>query len=513
MVFILNDKKRIGNQKNKIEQSDEKYRHLFEKCPLPMAIIDKNGVIIDCNNYFLNLIEIKKDDIINRYYEQTILKELKSLQLFTEDNKLKEENDFPNSFELKINKFDYKKIWLELKFSLITLQKQPLLLIIFRDITHRMETEEENIRLEKTIHQMNALIEHAPLAIFLMSKSGKIIRINKEAKKLLGYREEEFLTSKIFDYFSLEDMEKIVHYYNKSIFNTQTNNKIESKIIRKDGTRLDVEITSAILKISNNFFIQSFISDISTRKRYERNRDLLLDQLNESLEFKSVFLAEMSHDLRTPLNAIIGFSSLLLEESYGKLNKAQKSYLNDVFSAAEQLDGLIKSILDISKIEIGKLKLNKSQFNLYHLLRQLKSIFKSTYKEKGLYFKIENINKNVEIYADPIRFKQILYNLIDNAIKFTDNGGVKIRLIEKDENWEFQIEDTGIGIAEVDYDVVFREFGRIEDDTREEVPGSGIGLSLTKRLIKLHGGGIWFRSSPGEGTIFYFLLPKRRRNN
>ncbi len=217
----------------------------------------------------------------------------------------------------------------------------------------------------------------------------------------------------------------------------------------------------------------------------------------------------MSHDLRTPLNAIIGFSTLLAEESYGPMNEEQKDYLNDVCSAAEQLDGLIKSILDISKLEIGKIELNKKKFNLFHLLTHLKSIFETSCKEKNIFFKIKNINKNIEIYADPIRFKQIFYNLIDNAIKFTDKGGIKVNTIERDRNWEFQIKDSGIGIKKEDYDAVFREFARIENDTREEIPGSGIGLSLTKRLVKLHGGKIWFKSNPGEGSTFYFNIPKK----
>jgi len=504
------------NSKNRIflEKSEEKYRHIFEECPLPMMILNKKGIIIDCNYKLLDLIKINKRELIDRSYKDSFLKPIKKLNLFSDDNNnLTKREELPDSFELEISKFEYKKIWLELTFSLTELNEKPLFYIIFRDITKLRESEEEKIRLEKTLHEMNALIEHAPLAIFIIAQNGKIIRVNKEAKKLFQYEEEEFLTSKLFDYFPLDSIEQTMHYYNETIYDAQISNKIESRMIRKDGKHLDVEITSAILEISDNLFIQSFISDISTRKRYERNRDLLLDQLNESLEFKSVFLAEMSHDLRTPLNAIIGFSSLLLDESYGKLNEQQKEYLDDVYSAAEQLDGLIKSILDISKIEIGKLTLNKKEFNLFQLLTHLKSIFKSVYRKKGLHFRIENIGKDMQIYADPIRFKQILYNLIDNAIKFTDKGGLTIRVLERKNNWDFQVEDTGVGIKEKDYDVVFREFGRIESDIREEVPGSGIGLSLTKRLIKLHGGGIWFRSTPQQGTTFYFILPKQNNIN
>ncbi len=490
------------------EQSEYKYRKLFTKCLVPMVLLNNKGIITDCNERFLNFIEIDREDIINQFYEDTVLEPIKKLHIFSKDGTMEYKGNFLESLELETFKSDYKSIWLELRFSVVNINKKPFLHIIFRDITRVKESEEDRIRLERTLHDMNTLIEHAPLGIFILAQNGKILRVNEEARNLFQYREEEFLTSEIFDYFPLNYMKQIVIYYKKSIYDNQVENKIETQIVRKDEKRVDVEISSAFLKISDNLFIQSFISDISERKRYERDRDLLLDQLNESLEYKSIFLAEMSHDLRTPINPIMGFTELLLEESYGRLNETQHNYLNDIYSAAEQLDGLIKSILDISKQEIGKLNLNKTRFSVSPLLNQLKSIFESEYSKKGLYFKIEDIDKNMNIYADPVRFKQILFNLIDNALKFTDTGGITIRVLESDNHWEFQIEDTGIGIKKDDYEVVFREFGRIENDKRNNVPGSGIGLSLTKRLIQMHGGGIWFRSNPGKGTIFYFIIPK-----
>jgi PAS domain S-box-containing protein len=350
------------------------------------------------------------------------------------------------------------------------------------------------------------------LAIFLISQDGKILRINQEAQKLLQYGVKELLNSKIFRYFPPEEKKSIFTHYEEKVYNLKTNKK-ETKIRRKDGKIIEVQITSTILKIKNSIIIQSFISDITSRKQNERNRELLLDQLNKSLEFKDKFLAEMSHDLRTPLNAIIGFSSLLLDESYGDLNKTQYDFLNDVYNAAEHLDDLIKSMLDLSKIEIGKLKLHKQKFSLFKLLKGLQSIFKPKYEKKGISFSIESINQNTYIYADQLRFKQILFNLIDNAIKFTEKGEVTFRGIERSDHWEFQVIDTGVGIKKEDYDLVFREFGRIENDITKKVSGSGIGLALTKRLIELHNGEIWFKSELNKGTSFFFIIPKKRTSD
>ncbi len=512
MLITLRDITKNRMYKKLLEESEHKYRHLFEKFPFPMVILNKKGIIIDCTSSFLNLIGIEKHEIVNQNYEKTILSPIEELHIFSKDNKLINIEKYPESFELKINKKDNKEIWLELKFYSTTLNNEPLLYITFRDITQIRASEEEMIRLEKTLHEMNSLIEYAPLAIFLMSQEGKILRANQGAKELLKYDEEEFLNSKIFHYFSPKDKKRIINHYQDDIYNLKKRNKIETKIVRKDGKTIEVEITSTILKIAKNIIIQSFISDITSRKQNERNRDLLLDQLNKSLEFKDRFLAEMSHDLRTPLNAIIGFSSLLLEKSYGDLNANQYDFLNDIFSAAEHLDDLIKSMLDLSKIKIGKLKLNKKQFSIFKLLKGLQSIFKPKYEKKGISFCIENINQNTHIYADQLRFKQILFNLIDNAIKFTEKGEFKFRGIERSDHWEFQVIDTGIGIRKEDYELVFREFGRIENDITNNVSGSGIGLALTKRLVELHGGEIWFKSEINKGTIFFFTIPKIRKH-
>ena len=146
-------------------------------------------------------------------------------------------------------------------------------------------------------------------------------------------------------------------------------------------------------------------------------------------------------------------------------------------------------------------------------MKELISIVNHLFIRKSLNFHTEGINEDIFINADPLRFKQIFYNLIDNAIKFTENGMITFRCIEKNDHWEFQVEDTGVGIAQEDYDVVFREFGRIEADIKKKVSGSGLGLALTKRLVQLHGGEIWFESELRKGSTFFFTIPKLKNQN
>ncbi len=492
----------------RIQESEKRYRDLFEKSPYPILILNKQGVVIDCNSSLEQLLDFKKEEIINKNYKESPMANPEYLVLI--ENSLNDilKGCFPNPIEIKYLKKNNVLVWVKLNFSSINIGNQALIYILIQDITEIKQSEQEIKRLEQTLHEMNALIEDAPLAIFLIDKTGKILRANKKALNLFQYHLGEILNLDIFDLFSSEFSEIITKHYTKEIYDSSELIKIEIAVQRKDGKMIDVEITSTIIKIANNLIIQSFFSDITERKNYERNRQELLDQLIASLEFKSKFLATMSHELRTPLNAIIGFTSLLLDKSYGQLNDDQISFLEDVTSEADHLKKLIDTILDLSIIDMGKFELTIENFELLSITQEIVSIVNHLFKKKGLDISLEGINKHIYIKADQFRFKQILYNLIDNAIKFSECGKITFRCIEKDDYWEFHVEDTGIGIAKEDYDVVFREFGRIKNDKRGNVPGSGIGLALTKRLVQLHGGEIWFESEVGKGTTFIFTIPK-----
>ena len=312
----------------------------------------------------------------------------------------------------------------------------------------------------------------------------------------------------IFDLISSDFSDIISKHYTKDIYESSDPVKLEITHLGKDGRRIDLEITSTIIAIADNLIIQSHFSDITERKDSERDRQKLLDQLITSLEFKSKFLATMSHELRTPLNAIIGFTSLLIDGGYGPLNKDQLDFLTDVSSEADHLKSLIDTILDLSFIDMGKIELNIETFRILPIFNEISSIVNHLFVKKGIKLSLLEIEENTRIKADSLRSKQIFYNLIDNAIKFTEKGQIILRCAEKNGFWEFQIQDTGIGIAENDYDLVSKEFGRIENYKNKPISGSGIGLALTKRLIELHGGEIWFESEVGKGTTFFFSIPK-----
>jgi GAF domain-containing protein len=232
-------------------------------------------------------------------------------------------------------------------------------------------------------------------------------------------------------------------------------------------------------------------------------------QLEVANRHKSEFLANMSHELRTPLNAIIGFSEVLLQGIFGDVNEKQREYLADVLGSGQHLLSLINDILDLSKIEAGRLELELSTFALRDALDSGLTIVRERAARHGIQLSATVAADVGPIEADERKVKQILYNLLSNAVKFTPDGG-KVEVNVRAENGDIRVEvrDTGIGIAGEDQERVFEEFRQVGRERSRE--GTGLGLTLTKRFVELHGGRIWLESSPGKGSTFTFTLPVRR---
>ncbi len=493
-----------------LQESEKKYRDLFENSPYPILIIGMDGTIIDCNSRLEKLIGYGKKELVNKHFKETPLISEDSYELFNESIKALQSGEIPESLDLTFKKANQKVLWISLNFSLMQLKRKLFIHILIQDLTELEESRLQLRKVEQILHEMDALIEHAPQPIFLIHQNGKILRVNEETKNLFGYEDFEFLTLNIFNLFDETSLDIIKTHYEQDIYKLNLPNKLEATVKRKDGKLIDVELTSAILKISDKIIIQTFLSDITERKNSEKHRHILLEQLLALVEFKTKFLATISHELRTPLNAILGFSQLLLEGSYGQLNKNQTEFLEDICSAGDHLLSLINAILDLSRFEAGKLELQYSQFLIKDVLNEVITIIKPLYEKKELKYSIEGIEDNDSLVADNLRFKQMLYNLLSNAIKFTEKGSIVFKGINRIDHWEFQVQDTGIGIAKQDFEIVFREFELIENDQIKHVQGAGLGLALTKKLVQLHGGDIWFESELEKGTTFFFTIPKKK---
>jgi signal transduction histidine kinase/HAMP domain-containing protein len=231
-------------------------------------------------------------------------------------------------------------------------------------------------------------------------------------------------------------------------------------------------------------------------------------QLEIANQHKSEFLANMSHELRTPLNAIIGFSEVLLERMFGELNEKQDDYLKDIFSSGKHLLSLINDILDLSKIEAGRMELDVENFDVPAALGNAMTLVRERAQRHGITLGLDVAAEVGEMRADERKFKQILVNLLTNAVKFTPDGGkVDVRARLTDGGLEVAVRDTGIGIAPQDQAAVFEEFRQVGRHYTNKQEGTGLGLALTQRFIELHGGTIRLESELGKGSVFTFTLP------
>jgi signal transduction histidine kinase len=233
-------------------------------------------------------------------------------------------------------------------------------------------------------------------------------------------------------------------------------------------------------------------------------------QLRELDRLKSSFLANMSHELRTPLNSILGFADVMLEELDGPLTENMSNDLGLIHKNGQHLLHLINDVLDMAKIDSGKMNLNIESFNLQESIEEVVSITSPLASEKNLSLFIEpDSDHDVKINADKIRMRQVMINLVNNAMKFTEKGNISIHVTREENNVLISVKDTGIGIPVDQLESVFQEFSQVDTTTTRKTGGTGLGLPISRRLIEMHSGRLWAESSgiDGEGATFYVFLP------
>jgi signal transduction histidine kinase len=274
---------------------------------------------------------------------------------------------------------------------------------------------------------------------------------------------------------------------------------------RADGTSFPAEYWSYPVK-SGDEIVGSAVTfvDIIERKRAEESMRWLNKKLEEASRHKSEFLANLSHELRTPLNAVLGASELLAEGLFGQLNEKQTEYVQDIHESGTHLLSLINDVLDLSKVEAGKLDLQLSHFDVRSLMESSAVIVRERAAGKSIEFNVVPPPEEVVVEADERKIKQIVYNLLSNAVKFTpENGRVVFSAHRDGAEVVLVVEDNGPGVAAEFRERIFEEFFQTSSDQE----GTGLGLPLAKRLVELHGGRIWLESEEGQGSRFSFAIP------
>ena len=276
-------------------------------------------------------------------------------------------------------------------------------------------------------------------------------------------------------------------------------------VVRRKATG---EFRPEVIELLKTFATQSVLA-IQNARLFREIEDKSR-QIEAANQHKSEFLANMSHELRTPLNAIIGFSEVLQERLFGELNDKQAEYTDDILTSGRHLLSLINEILDLSKVEAGRMDLETATFDLPLAIDNARTFVRERATKHGITLDVEIDERLGDFVGDERKIKQILLNLLSNAVKFTPEGGrIRIDARQSDGAVEISVSDTGIGIAPEDQPKIFEEFRQVGSDNAKKIEGTGLGLTLAKKFVELHGGRIWVTSEPGKGSTFSFTLPQK----
>lgn len=370
----------------------------------------------------------------------------------------------------------------------------------------------ERKKAEYKIQSLADIVESSNDAIIIKSLDGLITNWNKGAEQVYGYLAEEVLGKNI-TILESDNLKGEIEQLGEMVKKGKKVQHYETTSLKKDGSTVNVSLTlSPIIDQSGKIVSISCIAgDITEKKISEKlfQEKQLAEVANRT---KSDFLAKISHELRTPLNSIIGFTDMLNEQAYGELNAKQQRVIGNISKSGKLLLNLVNNILDISKVEAGKMELNYKNFELSTKLNVIRSLLSPIADLKNIKIEIEIDFNLTSICADEDKFMQIMYNLVDNAIKFSDEKSlVEIKARKNGDMMEISVIDTGIGIKDEDQHKLFKPFSQIDSFYSRKSPGTGLGLSLVKHIVDLHGGHVWFRSNPNEGSTFAFVIPINKK--
>lgn len=516
MMLTRHREKGILTVTERYMESEERFRRIFDETTESILLLE-DGVFVDCNQATLRMLRMKsKEELLNtRPHEVSPVFQPDGMRSSEkEKHHIKDalENGSTN-FEWKHIRKDGEEFWAEINLTHVKFRGRSMLHCVWKDID-QVKNYMNNIEEKERFQRM--LLNTIQVGIVLIDdRTRNIELVNPAASEILKLKPEQLIGRSCSEFFGDCD-------------NNGKGTTEESHLVLREGREIEIIKSSATLTVGGKEKILESFFDISEMKRVEeelRNSKLTLEivnrRLKEQMEIsrnmadeaekanraKGDFLAHMSHEIRTPMNGVIGMAGLLLDT---KLNDEQKRYAEVVKSSGQSLLTLINDILDFSKIESGKLDFDVTSFDLTSLFENFVDTFALRVEEKHL-----ELNWYIEpeipkfLRGDPGRLRQILVNLIGNAIKFTSSGeiSVEVKLIEETSDdivLSFIIRDTGIGISEEYMSSLFSPFTQAHKTSAGKYGGTGLGLSISKQLVEMMGGSISVESTIGEGSVFQF---------
>lgn len=493
----------INKQKSKeLENLKNRFENMFQNHNATMLLINpKTGAIVDANKSATRFYGYAKSELKSMNIAQ--------INILTQEeisNRIKEAREQGRNYFIFKHKLKNGQIkTVEVHSSPVEFNENTVLFSIIVDITQKERLQKEII-VERKRYQN--LISLSSDAIFIMDAyNGKIIEYSQRARDFLGYSDHEMRNLTVVDWDrdikNEDDYRNIVANIGREpIF-------IERVHQRKDGSTYIASINAVKIKLGQEEFFHASVRDITKEKEHERELKEAKEKADRANAAKSKFLANMSHEIRTPLNGAIGLTELVLQSD---LNEEQRDYLQKSLQSSNSLLHLLNDILDYSKMEAGKLDIIKEEFFLADMLANISNLFSYKISQKGLLFNFM-VDPDIihSLIGDKLRIMQVLNNFIANSIKFTDNGYVHliVKCVKREKDTitlSFSVKDSGIGVAKENQNKLFEVFMQEDSTTTKKYGGSGLGLSISKKLIDLMGGEIFFESQKDIGSTFGFML-------
>jgi len=495
-----------------LQDAKEFYLNMLVDFPVMVWQCDINGIFRFFNNTFLHFVgePVSRDVIVD--YDTLIHLQDKEKFKNSLEQSLSDKSPFVLEYRIKDRFGNYRWVLNQAKPFYNHDGKYRGLLATCIDIHERILAE---LRLLDSEEKYRRMFEKSSLGIFRLDKKFRFVSGNKAFAEILGYDDlPTFLMeikkepAKVFPDFNAEkDIIKQI------VRSKETRFLLEKELINRYGEKIFVVIH--LRKITetkdDSYYIEGFIENITQRKSSEKQLRQARDDAEKARMAQSEFLSLMSHEIRTPLNTVVSLTDLMLDD---KLSDDQKENLSTVKFSAHHLLQLIDDILDFNKIEAGNLVFEKTESDIRSLVNGLVKTLKMKAEDKNLKLLVQIDDELPEIMrADALRLRQILLNMLSNAIKFTNEGYVSLKIEsrpgrKKDEkNIYFKVKDSGIGIHADRLNAIFEKFTQAETSTSRKYGGSGLGLTICKRLVELQGGEIFAKSKPGEGSVFSFYLP------
>jgi PAS domain S-box-containing protein len=501
-----------------VSESEKRFRAVVEDQTDLICRFKPDGRLTFVNEAFCHFHGRRSDELIGTNFFQTLSEEDAAIPL-SYINSLPPDEPVV-SFDHRLHAPDKVLVWHQYRVRRLFQEKGDTreFQAVIQDITQRKQSEQD---LRASEEKYRSLIDHIPDVVWTADASRDLIYVSGNAVKVLGYSSEELLGGQLWlDRIHPEDTARVGQAYQK-LFSGGEKFDVEYRICRKDGEWIWLHNRALATRPHGGIMCADGIfKDITQRRLAEA----AIQQTKEAAEAanlaKSQFLANMSHELRTPLNAIIGFSEILADKTFGEVNDRQLKYCNNILNSGRHLLQLINDILDLAKVEAGRVELMRSTFSVAKALSEVQTIVKTLANKKHIRLEFDGAPDLPLLFADEAKFKQIMYNLLSNAIKFTPDGGkvlvsaaiqnaTRADSRPAGESLRVTVADTGIGIKAKDQERVFKEFEQVDSSYGRQQQGTGLGLALTKRLVELHGGRIWVESEgvEGKGSAFIFLIP------